>query len=83
MLIAVPSDYSFPSGHTLAGVEASLSIFFFHKKWGIASFVLAGLIAFSRMYLFVHFPTDILGGMVLGIFNAWAVNCCLKMQSII
>lgn len=74
LLIQVPSDYSFPSGHTLAGVETSLTVFFFHKKWGIALFVLAGLIAFSRMYLFVHFPTDILGGALLGALNAWIVN---------
>ncbi|MDO4325270.1 MAG: phosphatase PAP2 family protein [bacterium] len=82
MLIAVPSDYSFPSGHTLAGVEASLSIFFFHKRWGIASFVLAALIAFSRMYLFVHFPTDILGGILLGMFNAWIVNRCVMKSGL-
>ena len=37
-----------------------------NKKWGIISLILAVLIAFSRMYLFVHFPTDILAGMILG-----------------
>ena len=41
-------------------------IFIYFKKAGIGALILAGLIAFSRMYLFVHFPTDILGGIVFG-----------------
>lgn len=74
LLIPVPQDYSFPSGHTLASVEGALSIFWYNKKWGIAALILAALIAFSRMYLFVHFPTDILGGVCLGIVCTWIVN---------
>lgn len=66
LLLKAPSSYSFPSGHTFAGFAASVSIFLNHKKAGIAAIVVASLIAFSRMYLFVHFPTDILGGMVFG-----------------
>ncbi len=67
MLIAVPGDYSFPSGHTLASFVAATILFHMHKKMGIAAFGLAALIAFSRLYLFVHFPTDVLGGAALGI----------------
>ena len=66
LLIPNPHDYSFPSGHTLASFEAAVMIFLHNKKWGIISLVVAILIAFSRMYLFVHFPTDILGGAALG-----------------
>lgn len=66
LLIPEPHDYSFPSGHTLASFEATVMIYLHNKKWGIISFVLATLIAFSRMYLFVHFPTDILCGVALG-----------------
>jgi len=66
LLLKAPSSYSFPSGHTFAGFAASVSIFLNHKKEGIAAIIVASLIAFSRMYLFVHFPTDILGGMVFG-----------------
>lgn len=66
LLISKPLDYSFPSGHTLASFEAAVMIFLHNKKWGIISFIPAILIAFSRMYLFVHFPTDILGGAILG-----------------
>lgn len=66
LLIPIPHDYSFPSGHTLASFEAAVMIYLHSKKWGAISFILAILIAFSRMYLFVHFPTDILCGAALG-----------------
>ena len=66
LLIPRPDDYSFPSGHTLASFEAAVMIYLHNKKWGIISLILAVAIAFSRMYLFVHFPTDILAGMILG-----------------
>lgn len=66
LLIPNPTDFSFPSGHTLASFEASIMILLHSKKWGIPAIILSILIAFSRMYLFVHFPTDILGGAVLG-----------------
>ena len=66
LLIPNPHDFSFPSGHTLASFEAAVMIYLHNKKWGKISFVLAVLIAFSRMYLFVHFPTDIICGAALG-----------------
>ena len=66
LLIPNPHDYSFPSGHTLASFEAAIMIFLHNKKWGIVALIIALLISFSRMYLFVHFPTDILGGIISG-----------------
>ncbi|MEE5993932.1 MAG: phosphatase PAP2 family protein [Oscillospiraceae bacterium] len=66
MLIAIPKDYSFPSGHTTSSVIASLVIFHEDKKLGTIALILTCMIAFSRMYLFVHFPTDILAGAILG-----------------
>lgn len=66
LLIPNPHDYSFPSGHTLASFEAAIMIFLHNKKWGIVAIIIALFISFSRMYLFVHFPTDILGGIILG-----------------
>lgn len=71
LLIEPLSDFSFPSGHTLSSFAAATVIFAANKKWGISAFILASLIAFSRMYLFVHYPTDILAGIVIGIFAAW------------
>lgn len=66
-LISLPHDYSFPSGHTLASFGSATAIFMNNKKYGIIAYAVASLIAFSRMYLYVHFPTDILGGILLGI----------------
>lgn len=74
LLIKNPLDYSFPSGHTLAGFEAGVSILCFDRKWGLAALFLAVLIAFSRLYLFVHFPTDVLAGAVLGTAIAFGVH---------
>lgn len=73
LLIPNPTDYSFPSGHTLASFESAIMIFLHNKKSGIISLILAVLIAFSRMYLFVHFPTDILAGAILGTLISIAV----------
>lgn len=74
MLIPVPHDYSFPSGHTLASTISAVILMQESKKFGIPACILAALIAFSRMYLFVHFPTDILGGLILGLIIGFSVN---------
>lgn len=71
LLIDPPSGYSFPSGHTAASFAAAITLWKFDRRWGGAALVLAALIAFSRMYLFVHYPTDVLGGILLGILSAY------------
>ena len=66
LLIKMPKDFSFPSGHTYSAFAAAFVILLCrHRRIGIFVLVLSALIAFSRMYLYVHFPTDILGGIVL------------------
>lgn len=67
LLIANPTDYSFPSGHTLSSVIGATVLTKANRKFGLAAIPLAALIAFSRLYLYVHFPTDILGAAVLGV----------------
>lgn len=67
ILVARLSDYSFPSGHTLASFEAATVLLIRDKRLGIPALVLAVAIAFSRLYLYVHYPTDVLGGIVLGV----------------
>lgn len=63
-----PGDHSFPSGHS-AGSFACAWAFFraYKKKWGVPALVLASLIAISRLYVGVHYPTDVIGGIVIGI----------------
>ncbi|MGI6108873.1 MAG: phosphatase PAP2 family protein [Eubacteriaceae bacterium] len=72
LLVSHPKDYSFPSGHTAASFAAVSALYFCRNKWWIPSLVLAVLIAFSRLYLYVHYPTDILAGALLGIAAGWA-----------
>lgn len=59
MLITIPKDYSFPSGHTFSSVAAAIGIWHWNRKWGIAAVVTAILMMFSRLYFYVHYPTDI------------------------
>ena len=63
-IIAKPGDWSFPSGHTLASFEAATVLMIRDKRFGIPALI---LIAFSRLYLYVHFPSDVLAGALLGI----------------
>ena len=65
--IREPRDYSFPSGHTSASIGSAVALFLNRKKEGTAALVLAAQIAFSRLYLYVHFPTDVLAGIGIGI----------------
>ena len=67
MLISIPKDYSFPSGHTMSSFASATVLTHYERKKGIAACILAAMIAFSRLYLYVHFPTDILAGMLIGI----------------
>lgn len=70
LLIKAPGDYSFPSGHTSAAFSAAFALLAAKNRLWIPYIVLAVLIAFSRMYLYVHFPTDILGGIAVGALSA-------------
>lgn len=70
LLIARPDDWSFPSGHTTSSFAAAAALMYADKKMGIPAYILAAVMAFSRMYLYVHYPTDILGGIVIGTLSA-------------
>ncbi len=63
-------DFSFPSGHTIASFEAATVLLINNKKLGIPAMLLAVAIAFSRLYLYVHYPTDVICSVFLGIFFA-------------
>ena len=67
-------DFSFPSGHTIASFEGAVVLLKNSKKMGIPAMVIAILIAFSRLYLYVHYPTDVLCSVVLGTIFAFIGN---------
>jgi len=67
-------DFSFPSGHTIASFEAAVVLLKNSKKMGIPAMILAVLIAFSRLYLYVHYPTDVIVSVILGTLFAFIGN---------
>lgn len=70
LLIDNPADFSHPSGHTQSSFIAAFILAKTDKRLGIPAIITASLIAFSRLYLFVHFPTDVLAGILL----AWLIT---------
>ncbi|MBE6538275.1 MAG: phosphatase PAP2 family protein [Ruminococcaceae bacterium] len=83
LLVPPLSDFSFPSGHTLASFEAASVLMIRNKKLGIPALVLAIIIAFSRLYLFVHYPSDVLTGLILGtLFGVIAVLIVNKLWAL-
>lgn len=67
MLIKIPLDSSFPSSHSCVSFAAATAIILHNRKFGIPAVIIAILVAASRMYLFVHYPSDVLVGTLLGI----------------
>lgn len=73
----IPVDASFPSGHTSASFACALIyVRMLPKRYGIPLVVLATLIALSRLYLCVHFPSDVLGGFLVALFSSTVVYAC-------
>lgn len=79
LLIKAPHDASFPSGHTAVSFAAAGVPALRRSKLAIPALILASIIAFSRLYLYVHFPTDVLGGILVGLLCAM-LGCFFGMR---
>ncbi len=78
LLIPVPEDYSFPSGHTLSSTTAAVILIMANRKFAFWAVPLAAVLAFSRLYLYVHFPSDILAAALIGIILAFAARALVE-----
>lgn len=67
ILISLPTDYSFPSGHTAAAFASATAVFCCNRKYGVILLIAAFIMGVSRIYFVVHFPTDVIGGLCIGV----------------
>ena len=82
LLLSRPHGHSFPSGHSINSMSAAVALFLNNKKIGIPAIIIATLIGFSRLYLFVHFPTDVVVGFVIAILVAIGVDWAFRKYEI-
>lgn len=75
ILTRQPHDFSFPSGHSAASFSVAMAIYLSgHKRAGTVALIFAALIAVSRLYLGVHYPTDVLAGAAIGCLSALVIK---------
>lgn len=80
LIIPPPFGTSFPSGHTTTSFAAAVQFFRINKRCGFIACGFAALIAFSRLYLYVHFPSDVIAGCVFGLLIGWG---CTKLTELL
>lgn len=67
LLIANPKDFSFPSGHSMSSFAAATAVLTWNRRAGIAALAGAVIMACTRLYFYVHYPTDIVAGLLIGV----------------
>ena len=80
-IVTVSSSFSFPSGHTASSFAAATALYLHDRRYGIPALVLAGLVGISRVYLLVHWPTDVIAGAVIGVLCALSVYAMMDHVS--
>lgn len=82
LIVGRAPDFSFPSGHTGSAFAVAVVIFLkMPKKYGILAIALASLMGFSRLYVGIHYPSDVIGGVLLGIITSLTAIKCLPDSS--
>lgn len=74
MLVPRPNGWSFPSGHTASAFAAAAALCFQKSRLGLPAVLLAAFIGLTRLYLYVHFPTDVLAGALFGTLLGFAAS---------
>ena len=77
-IVKKPNDFSFPSGHTQASFAAATAIVLNSKKWGAPALILAAFVGLSRIYLYIHYPSDVIAGMLFGILWGFLSVCLIR-----
>lgn len=81
LIIKEPSGYSFPSGHAASAFAVTFFLFLNNVRFKNTLLILAGLMAFSRLYVYVHYPTDVLAGILIGMMIAVLINYFYKRSN--
>ena len=77
-IVAVSTSFSFPSGHTASSFAAATALYLYDRRYGIPALVFAALVGISRVYLLVHWPTDVIIGAVIGMVCALSVYAMMN-----